>query len=57
MTKNSSLQSSAQTGQDVCRNCPCMAGRAYSWKQVLTLTACIMGVLAALSAALVVILR
>jgi len=57
MTKNSSPQAGElEMAQQEC-NCPCLAGRVYSWRQVLTLTACIMGVLAALSAALVVILK
>ena len=62
MTKNPDCQTSAQAGtleragQGACRNCRLVEG-AYSWKQMVGLTACIMGVLAALGAALVAILK
>jgi len=39
-----------------CLDCPHLADRTHSWKQMIALTACIMGVLILLSVALVVIL-
>ena len=42
--------------QEACGNCLRPVEGAYSWKQIVVLPACIMGILAALSVTLVVIL-
>jgi len=63
MTKNSDLRPNTlawqleMARQDTCCSRPCLVDRAHSWKQILILTTCIMGVLAALSVALVAILK
>jgi len=53
-TESDYFQKVAQ--QDVCRDCPRLLDRRHFWKQILALTACIMGVLVVLSIALAVIL-
>jgi len=42
--------------QAACHDCPRLIDKTHSWKQMIALTACIMGVLVVLSVALVVIL-
>ena len=42
--------------QGTCHDCPRLLDKTPSWKQMIALTACIMGVLVVLSVALVVIL-
>ena len=62
MAGNSNWRSGTWEGQPevvrqgVRRNAPRLVDRVYFWKPVMVLTACIMGVLTVLSAALVLIL-
>ena len=56
MNKTESDCAQEAVRQGACRDCPHLADRTHSWKQVLTLTACIMGMLVILSVALVLIL-
>ena len=56
MNKTANSHFKEQLRHDACHDCPRLVARKHSWKQMLALTACIMGVLVVLSVALVVIL-
>ena len=56
MNKTESAHFKEQLRQDACHDCPRLVDRRHSWKQMMALTACIMGVLVVLGAALVIIL-
>ena len=56
MSKKDSVDFQEMEGQEPCRGCTRLPDKTDIWKQMLFLTACIMGVLVVLSVALVVIL-